>query len=44
MDNQPRATSDQKNEEIAIMRERINALRDEKSAGGVFVEQLGQMV
>ncbi|HDL2964657.1 TPA: DUF4376 domain-containing protein, partial [Mannheimia haemolytica] len=26
----------------AIMRERINALRDEKSAGGVFVEQLGK--
>ena len=31
-----------KAEEIAKMRERINALRDEKSAGGVYVESLGK--
>lgn len=31
-----------KSEEIAIVRERINALRDSKSAGGVYVEQLGK--
>lgn len=31
-----------KAEEIAIVRERINALRDSKSAGGVYVEQLGK--
>ncbi|MDW1028324.1 DUF4376 domain-containing protein, partial [Mannheimia haemolytica] len=38
----PEQQAIKKNEEIAIMRERINALRDEKSAGGVFVEQLGK--
>lgn len=31
-----------KAEEIAIVRERINALRDSKSASGVYVEQLGK--
>ncbi|HGO5855299.1 TPA: DUF4376 domain-containing protein [Mannheimia haemolytica] len=31
-----------KAEEIAMVRERINALRDSKSAGGVYVEQLGK--
>lgn len=31
-----------KAEEIAIMRDKINALRDAKSAGGVYVEQLGK--
>lgn len=31
-----------KAEEIAIVRERINALRDNKSASGVYVEQLGK--
>ncbi|WGE76078.1 DUF4376 domain-containing protein [Actinobacillus equuli] len=31
-----------KAEEIAKMREKINALRDEKSAGGVYVETLGK--
>lgn len=31
-----------KAEEIAKMREKINTLRDEKSAGGVYVESLGK--
>ncbi|HGO5823425.1 TPA: DUF4376 domain-containing protein [Mannheimia haemolytica] len=31
-----------KAEEIAMVRERINTLRDSKSAGGVYVEQLGK--
>lgn len=31
-----------KAQDIAIVRERINALRDSKSAGGVYVEQLGK--
>lgn len=31
-----------KAEEISTVRERINALRDDKSAGGVYVEQLGK--
>ncbi|MEG9490777.1 DUF4376 domain-containing protein [Mannheimia indoligenes] len=31
-----------KAEEIAMVRERINVLRDSKSAGGVYVEQLGK--
>lgn len=31
-----------KAEDIAKVRERINALRDSKSAGGVYVEQLGK--
>lgn len=31
-----------KAEEIAMVRERINALRDSKSAGGVYVEPLGK--
>ncbi|WGE32604.1 DUF4376 domain-containing protein [Actinobacillus genomosp. 2] len=36
----PEQQAVKKSEEIAIMREKINALRDEKSAGGVFVESL----
>ncbi|MEG9499897.1 DUF4376 domain-containing protein [Mannheimia indoligenes] len=38
----PEQQAVKKAEEIAIVRERINTLRDEKSAGGVYVEQLGK--
>lgn len=38
----PEQQAVKKAEEIAIVRERINALRDSKSAGGVYVEQLGK--
>lgn len=31
-----------KSEEITIMRAKINAMRDDKSAGGVYVESLGK--
>lgn len=31
-----------KAKEVAMVREKINALRDSKSAGGVYVEQLGK--
>ncbi|WP_208620290.1 DUF4376 domain-containing protein [Actinobacillus porcitonsillarum] len=38
----PEQQAVKKSEEIAKMREKINALRDEKSAGGVYVETLGK--
>ncbi|HGO5853298.1 TPA: DUF4376 domain-containing protein [Mannheimia haemolytica] len=38
----PEQQAVKKVEEIAMVRERINALRDSKSAGGVYVEQLGK--
>lgn len=38
----PEQQAVKKAEEIAMVRERINALRDSKSAGGVYVEPLGK--
>lgn len=38
----PEQQAVKKAEEIAMVRERINVLRNEKSAGGVYVEQLGK--
>lgn len=38
----PEQQAVKKSEEIAKMKEKINAMRDEKSAGGVYVESLGK--